>query len=123
MRTGIEHAMARIGFLADKDRLNALFDIFEKDGMPMGSDRWVDYVCNRYLELKEKERTMHKMVQAFRDMKLIIEMDGSGTYRLRRNKLTEEFQERKRREELQAEAEYLNRANVQSSAAPQSNHK
>jgi hypothetical protein len=99
------HAIARIRFLAKPDTLNTLLDEFQSDGMPMGSDRWAEYVLTRYRELREKEKTLRKMLAAMEQMEQAREYCGSKLPREQRRKLTEEFQERKRREEAAAETQ------------------
>lgn len=100
-------AAARIRFLRDPAMLNVLFDAFQDDGMPMGSDRWAEYVLTRYRELCEKERTLAKMLRAMEPMEQAREYCGGKLYREQRRKLTEEFQERKRREEAESETQNI----------------
>ena len=98
-------ALARVRFLAAPDTLNALLDEFQCDGMPMGSDRWAEHVLTRYRELREKERTLRKMLNAIEEMETARKYCGSKFHREQRRKITEEFQERKRREEVAAETQ------------------
>lgn len=85
-------AIQRIQFLENPEWLNKLFDLFEKDGMPMGSDRWAEYVYSRYMELKEKERTHKNVLQAAAHLNKQTEHCGSRVYRDRRVKMTADFQ-------------------------------
>jgi len=88
------HAQCRIRYLANPGTLNALFDAFQSDGMPMGSDRWAEYVHARYLELKAKERTLTKMIAAMKEMEDAAKYCGSEVHVNQRWALTAEFQAR-----------------------------
>ena len=101
--TGSELARAidRIHFLDDPNRLNVLFDEFERDGMPMGSELWVEYVLSRYLELKEKERTLSRVVHAKWEMDEAVQYCGSKYHRERRDNLTKASQDQQRLKDIE----------------------
>jgi hypothetical protein len=81
----------RIDTLKNPNRLNDLFDLFEKDGMPMGNDQWIEYVINRWLELKAKEKMFNKITHFAESIKQVAELDISEHYRNRRKNLEDDF--------------------------------
>ena len=97
------HAIIRIRYLKDPDKLNALFDLFQRDGMPMGSDRWSEYVQTRYLELLEKERTLSKILRSIEEAESAAKNCGSSLHRDQHLRMIREFQEKSLQEEMEAE--------------------
>lgn len=96
----------RVAYLSDPKTLDTLLDAFQADGMPMGSDRWAEYCHERLLELKEKERTLNKMMAAKREMDSAEKCCGSRIHRNHRQHMTIEFQESERQKELESIEEY-----------------
>lgn len=87
-------AQQRIGYLQNPSTLNALFDVFQSDGMPMGSDRWAEFVHTRYAELVAKERTLRMLMVSVNEMVEVNRLCGSRLHIEQRRRLTEEFQAR-----------------------------
>ena len=46
--------LERINYLLKPETLDALLDEFQKQGMPMGSDRWAEH-CLAFLRQREEE--------------------------------------------------------------------
>lgn len=93
------HTLCRIAYLTDPTTVDALLDEFQSQGMPMGSDRWAEYCLTRLRELRAKEYTLQKMLEAKKAMDEAEQRCGSNLHREQRRRLTLEFQERKAREE------------------------
>ena len=98
----LANAIYRIRYLTDPDTLDFLFDEFQSQGMPMGSDRWAEHCLIRLRELKAKEITLNRILNAKAEMDQAIKRCGSGLQVEKRGQITKEFQKRKAREEAES---------------------
>jgi hypothetical protein len=104
------HALERIDKLSNPATLNALLDVFQSDGMPMGSTRWAESVAARVQELGEKERTLFrlaegedKLASCLSAMKRTRENCRSVVHAARRNEITRWFQDQDAHERMLAD--------------------
>jgi len=61
--------LERINYLLDPSTLDALFDEFQEQGMPMGSDRWAEHCLTLLRQRKEEANALRAVMGCIEDAK------------------------------------------------------
>lgn len=91
------HALARIKRLVDLGTLNDLFDVLERHGVPMGSERWAEFARLRILELIQYESAFLSVRRQVAELSKLVEeqLNFAEVYVRARAKIRSEQRARK----------------------------
>jgi N-acyl-D-aspartate/D-glutamate deacylase len=85
----------RINALENPDTLNKFFDMLERNGIPMGNQRWAEFAHLKFMELVEKKKTLAKLEGLIAESTGLLKVCGSTYFRDRRHRLGQEFRDNK----------------------------